>query len=605
MTASNTPNKLGMLERSFELNRASMNEEKRTVKVKFASETPVQRWYGTEILDCSPSAVRTERVKAGAAVLLEHSAMRRVGITEGCDFSGGEGTAEIRFARTASGEEAFNEVKDGTLRWVSVGYRVHKYEEKNPDSENPEYRATDWEPMEISLVGIPADPTARVMRSGNDEQWPVEIRSERKEMKIQYNQAPTDGGGGSSDNSAAILTARNSEKGRLKAILSAAQKFRSKVPTAMEEAQRAIESDMSPASFNDWILDQMNTEAPKERAADAPAPKDENRSLGEIFADRLANPGGGLQGIIGRNVRELMVKRTVEIPLQTRATLTTTVAGLTKYERPPGMVMVEQQPLLVADLFAPGMTEQTTIRYLREDTFTNAATALAEEGTFQEMSWDLSEQDAAIRKVGVIARATDEILADSSTISSYFNARIPFAVAQLQDQHLVDGTGLSNQITGILATSNIQTEASGASPSVVDAIFKAITKVRSVGFYEPDAVLIHPTDYQNYRLAKDGNGQYLAGGPVYGPYGQGAFSNVAPIWGLRAVITTAIDQGTALVGAFRIGAQLWMRAGMTVDVSNSDASDFANGRIAIRAYIRHGLAVYRPTAFCTVTGIPA
>lgn len=576
------------------------------MRVKFASETPVERWFGTEVLDCKPESVRMDRVNAGAAVCLEHQVAKRVGITESGSVERGECEAEIRFSKTALGEEAMNEVEDRTLRWVSVGYRIHRMEEKNPESKSPEYRATDWEPMEISLVGIPADPTARVLRSGIADEWSVEVRkeNERNEMKILLDKAPTDGGGGT-DNAAAVLTARTTEKGRIASILATAQKFRGKVPKAMEEAQRAIESDMAPDKFNQWVMDQVaDTPEKSDRAAEAPK-KEESRSLGEIVADRLSSNEGGQRSLIGSNTRELAFKRSVDIPMATRATLTTTVAGLTKYERPPGMVMVEQQPLLVADLFAPGMTDQTTIRYLREDTFTNAATALAEEGTFAEMSWDLSEQDAAIRKVGVIARATDEILADSSTIASYFNARVPFAVAQLQDQHLVSGTGASNQITGILNTSNIQSEAAGASPSVVDAIFKAITKVRSVGFYEPDAILIHPTDYQNYRLSKDGNGQYVTGGPVYGPYGQGSFPNVAPIWGLRAVVTTAISQGTILVGSFRIGAQLWMRAGMTVDVSNSDASDFANGRIAIRAYIRHGLAVYRPTAFCQVTGVPA
>lgn len=603
MSARQLPSKLGMLERSFALDRASMDKDKRTVRVKFATENPVQRWFGTEILDCKPGSVRMDRVKNGAAVLLEHSTAKRVGITESGDINNGECYAEVRFAKTAAGNEAMAEVDDGTLRWISVGYRVHRFDEKNPETENPEYRATDWEPMEISLVAIPADPGSRVMRSGANEEWEVECNTEqRNEMKICYDKGgeSSGGGAGAADNSAAILTARNSEKGRISEILGAAQRFRIKVPKAMEEAQRAIDGDVSPEKFNRWIMDQLES-APAPSAEPAAEQRNDRNSM--TIGERVASNPEYL-AIRGKG-KKTRVDLAMELDGMTRATLTTTVAGLTKYERPPGIVLVEQQPLLVADLLAPGMTEQTTVRYMREDTWTNAATALAEEGTFAEMSWDLSEQDAAIRKVGVIARATDEILADSAALASYINARVPFAVSQLQDQHLVTGSGSSNQITGLLNTSNIQSESAAASATPIDAILKAITKVRAVGFYEPDAILMHPTDWQSVCLTKDSNGQYLLGGPTFGPYGQNAYSNVYQLWGNRVVTTTAISQGTALVGAFRIGAQLWTRQGVLVEMTNSDASDFANGRIAIRAYLRHGLAVYRPTAFCQVTGIPA
>jgi HK97 family phage major capsid protein len=306
----------------------------------------------------------------------------------------------------------------------------------------------------------------------------------------------------------------------------------------------------------------------------------------------------------GKSLRKSRIQADIDIPdVNVRATLTTSVAGLTKYERPPGIVLVEQQPLYVAQLLAPGQTDNTTIRYMQEDTFTNAATALAEEGTYAEASWDLSEQDASVVKIGVIGRVTDEIFADSAAIASYVNARLPFMVQAKEEYYLLNGTGLNNQVKGLFNVTGIQTEAAGASPNPIDAIHKAITKIRSVGFYEPDAILVNPTDWQNLKLTKDANGQYLAGGPFVGQYGVGGYSNVMMLWGLPCVATTAVTQGTALVGAFRLGAQLFRRQGLTIESTNSDASDFANGRIAIRVTERLALATYRPTAFCSVTGL--
>jgi HK97 family phage major capsid protein len=90
-----------------------------------------------------------------------------------------------------------------------------------------------------------------------------------------------------------------------------------------------------------------------------------------------------------------------------------------------------------------------------------------------------------------------------------------------------------------------------------------------------------------------------------GPYGVGGYSNVGIMWGLPVVKTTAMTRGTAIVGAFRLGAQLWRRRGINVQTTNSDGTDFINGRQAIRADVRDILAFYRPAAFCSVTDIPA
>jgi HK97 family phage major capsid protein len=77
------------------------------------------------------------------------------------------------------------------------------------------------------------------------------------------------------------------------------------------------------------------------------------------------------------------------------------------------------------------------------------------------------------------------------------------------------------------------------------------------------------------------------------------------LWGLPVVATNAIAQGTALVGAFQLGATLYRRDGLRLETTNSDASDFVYNRIAIRVEERIALAVFRPLAFSTVTAIPA
>src|SRR5690606_27065274 len=62
-------------------------------------------------------------------------------------------------------DAAWNKVRQGILPNVSVGYRVHKFEKvEGGDETTPVFRATDWEPHEVSLVTVGADAGA-VIRS--------------------------------------------------------------------------------------------------------------------------------------------------------------------------------------------------------------------------------------------------------------------------------------------------------------------------------------------------------------------------------------------------------------------------------------------------------
>lgn len=280
--------------------------------------------------------------------------------------------------------------------------------------------------------------------------------------------------------------------------------------------------------------------------------------------------------------------------LAAKATFTTSGSTLTTYDRQPGIVMVGQQMLTIADLFAQGTTSGNTIRYVKEDTFTNAATTVAEEGLKPEASFDTSEVDAPVRKIAVIARVTDELFNDYPAIRDYINERLPFMVEQELEDQLINGDGNAPNLTGILNVSGIQTQARGTDNNP-DAIYKAMAKIRNVGFFEPDGVNIHPDNWTPIRLLKDNNGNYVWGHPsVEGP---------ERIWGLRVNVTTAMTAGTALVGAHRLGAQVFFREGMRVEATNSDGEDFRYNRIALRAELRAALAVYRPKAFATVTGL--
>lgn len=156
----------GRTERALQVERAAVDEAARTATLAFASEYPYERAWGIEILDCTATAMRQGRLRAGANLLCDHDARDVVGVIESVEIGPDRiGRAVVRFGKSARAEEVFRDVVDGIRRNVSVGYLIHKAQLIEQRDGLDTYRVTDWEPYEISLVSIPADPTVGLGRS--------------------------------------------------------------------------------------------------------------------------------------------------------------------------------------------------------------------------------------------------------------------------------------------------------------------------------------------------------------------------------------------------------------------------------------------------------
>ena len=143
-----------------------IDEGKRTVELAFSSTTPVRRWFGDEVLSHDADAVVLDRLLDGGAVLVGHDWNDQVGVVESARIDGdGVGRAVVRFGNSARASEIFQDIVDGIRRHVSVGYRVVKIEEEDREGQPNLITVTRWEPFEISIVPVPADPTVGVGRS--------------------------------------------------------------------------------------------------------------------------------------------------------------------------------------------------------------------------------------------------------------------------------------------------------------------------------------------------------------------------------------------------------------------------------------------------------
>jgi hypothetical protein len=158
---------------------ATLNVESRTVECIFYSGSVVQRFSLFEgafelVFDMSPEAARLERLNNGAPLLDTHNTGQLssiLGVVEKAWLAGGRAHARVRFSERAEVEPIFRDVQARIIRNVSMGVVIHKAEDiTEKGAEVRRYRATDWEPTELSLLAVNADPNAQTL--GEQHQLP-------------------------------------------------------------------------------------------------------------------------------------------------------------------------------------------------------------------------------------------------------------------------------------------------------------------------------------------------------------------------------------------------------------------------------------------------
>lgn len=161
----------------------TLNDDDRTVEAVASTDVPamVRGWDGDmlEVLSHDPAHVDLTRMNDGAPLLDNHarhgSTMDNViGVVESAYLSGGELLVKLRFGKSEKAETAYQGVKDGIYRKLSIGYVVHQYEVTQTAGQPDVYRAVQWAPFEVSLTPVPADNRASI-RTLSDEPQPPTI----------------------------------------------------------------------------------------------------------------------------------------------------------------------------------------------------------------------------------------------------------------------------------------------------------------------------------------------------------------------------------------------------------------------------------------------
>jgi HK97 family phage major capsid protein len=313
------------------------------------------------------------------------------------------------------------------------------------------------------------------------------------------------------------------------------------------------------------------------------------KSLGELFVEseafKQARSGNKNAPSLAIDLGEVYGKRAWSLGMKA---LFDTSAWTAQAVRLPEPVLKQFQTPAIADLFPQGRTSQNAVPYMEETTATNAAAGTPESGDKPESALELTPRTVAVKKIATSLPITSEAFDDEPMAESYVDNRLTLFVRMTEDADLMQGDGVDT-VEGIYVVANTQTQAirTSGGADTLDDIFKASMKVTTAAFVEATDLIIHPTDWQTVRLAKDQNDQYLLGP---------ALSNdlVRP-WGLRPIVTTAALAGHPVVLNPAVAGQIFRRSDVSLAVGWIN-EQFKKNQRTIVAEERLAFVIFRPQA---------
>lgn len=257
-------------------------------------------------------------------------------------------------------------------------------------------------------------------------------------------------------------------------------------------------------------------------------------------------------------------------------------------QRRPGIVRQPDRQLIIRDILSVGRTTSNSIEYVQETGFYNNAAPVAEGALKPESSLEFELKSTPVRTIAHWLQASKQILQDVPALASYIDTRLRFGLAIVEEDQILSGDGTGQNLLGLIPQSTpFDTARIRSGDTRIDVIRRAMTQVR-LAEYRADAIILHPSDWEEIELTKTNEGAYVWANPrgLLGP----------TLWGLPVIDSTAVEEGEFLVGNFQMAAMLWDREDAVVDISTEDRDNFVKNMVTIRAEERLALEVSRPEA---------
>lgn len=499
-------------------------------RVAFASEEPYARWWGIEVLDCTEKSVRLSRLNDGAPILYNHNWDELRGVhlpgTVKCEADKVlRGDVRLTSA-TEAGRETIALVKSNVLSKTSVGYMIHKVIEQSTNKEGKAiertldgrafqgllkrtaeqtgggdvaafrraldeefgaferavdedtvYRVVDWEPLENSLVTVPADNTVGVGRAA-ERQAAAAVQETNQPKLIKEQQMDKTPEQLADEARKAADDQVKSEQIRVNEILKVGRDHAD--VGGIDLAMKAVESKASVQEFQTQILAARRDATGKPLAFGEGAKVKDNleddkkwgfKSLGEFSADVI-------RASIGKGHSD-------------RLTRAASVFGNTDSGPDGGFAVPTEfansiMSLAYTEQSLATLTDNTPVSgnsmsFPKDETTPWGSTGII-------ASWEgegdqsnpkkpvIGDSQLKLRKLKVLVAASDELIGDAPAMSSYLQRKMAEAVDWKTNDAIINGTGAGMPL-GILNAGSLVTQTKESGQAADTIVAKNIAKL--------------------------------------------------------------------------------------------------------------------------------
>lgn len=368
----------------------------------------------------------------------------------------------------------------------------------------------------------------------------------------------------------------------IKAAVEKGEKSAEDLQTVVDEV-KDLKAKIKAAEDAENLLDGIGFIG--EEKADEPKPA---KNLGENFVNYVK--AGQISGKKFRVEAPEFVKAYNDV--QKTPTTSGVDAFATTFDR--NVVTAPRVGLVIRDLFGAETISGSTLVYLVEGAIQGAPAVTNEGAKKPQVHFaDPTPKTVSLSKIACFIKESDEYIHDYPFLASAINGRLLYHLQLVEQNKLV---------YDLLNTSGIQSDtthwtAGTSAAGLADILLQAAMDVQEESGFPADAIAINPKDWYSLRIGKDGSNRYYGGGYFGG-------QNANDVWGIPVCVTTAVNPGQIIVGAWKTCGSVVQSGGISVEAVNTDQDDFVKNLMTIRAEERLALAVRRPKGFKVIEGGP-